>query len=131
MRVAVIAALFLLSLVPWRAQADERSAPLHVDFRVEDPAQKTALISGSMEAEPLEPMRYMANQVGPVALLELHLFLRPAADGTVGVELQLRENDADGHTIDWRPALAGKRGAPLTATVHAGDVTRTVTVTVR
>lgn len=131
MRLAVITALFMLSLYPWSARADARTGPLHLDFRVDAGDTKAALVSGALEAEPFQVMKYKSNQVGGANEVELDMYVRPQADGTVGVELELRETDTDGHIIDWKPAMLGRRGVPLTATIHAGDVTRTVVVTVK
>jgi hypothetical protein len=49
----------------------------------------------------------------------------------VAIELTVKDVEQDGRTIEWRPSMRGKRGVPLTATIHAGEVTRTVTLTVR
>jgi len=125
------AAIAVVALLCPSAYADVRSGPVQLEFRVEAPDQKAPLISGSLPAEPLETMKYKANLSGDAAVLELSLFVRPQADGTVGVELELEEQDADGHRIAWKPALAGRRGTPMVATVRAGGITRTVTVTVR
>jgi hypothetical protein len=127
------AALVAASLLAGTAHAepDHAAGPFHIDFRLDASEHKSPLAAGSLETEPFQSSRFETQELGAVSKLQVDLFARPQVDGTVAVELDLNEVDANGRVVKWRPAMQGKRGVPLTATIRAGDISRTITVTVR
>jgi len=130
---ALVAALPLSLGRPALAVPDHTAGPLHVEFRVESPEHKGPIAAGSMEMAPFEGSRFELSGAGSQKL-SVKLLARPQADGTVEVEMELDEVDANGQVVKWQPAMMGKRGkrgTPLSATIQAGDTTRTMVVTVR
>lgn len=133
MRVAMLAVVGLSLVFGRRASAspDHDSGPVHLDFKIEAPDQKAPLASGALDVEPFQMSWFEAREEGAIHKLALKFTARPQRDGTVGVYMEVAEVDADGQEVRWAPAIQGKRGVPLSASIHAGELTRTITVTVK
>ncbi|MBS2033214.1 MAG: hypothetical protein JST54_35400 [Deltaproteobacteria bacterium] len=134
MRIVAVCFMIVLSLVFGRsahADPDLEAGPLHLDFKVDAPDHKSPVASGSMEMEAQHTSKFEVQSAGEPGKLALEFFSRIHHDGTVAVWVGYEEVGAKGERVSWEPAMQGKRGAPLTATIRAGQVERTITVTVR
>jgi len=134
MRIAVMCFMVALSLVASRsahADPDLDAGPLHLEFRVDAPDHKTPMAAGSMEMETQRTSKFQVEPGGEPGKLALEFYSRIHHDGTVAVYVGYEEVGPKGEKVSWEPAMQGKRGTPLTATIRAGQVERTITVTVR
>jgi len=133
MRIALMCFMVVLSLAFGRsahADSDLDNGPLHLDFKVDAPDHKGPVASGSMEMEPQHSTKFQVEPSGP-GKMSLEFFSRIHHDGTVAVYVGYEEIGPKGEKVSWEPAMQGKRGAPISATIRAGQVERTITVTVR